>query len=614
MHIQFMARLSILSNDEINALYAIPTLTGEEKYWLFELDNDDRAYLEKLDTIEQQINYILQLGYYQAVSYFFQFSFQQVKEDVEFIQKQYYPDQPFPKKRLSKHLHYLNRHQICQKFGLMDANNKFLQQLIQEAKRLAKIHVMPKYILINLLSFCQQKQTIKPAYSKLQDVVSGALKSEQKRLANKFYTDADQSIRDQLDRLLKTDNLLYNLTLLKSDQKNFSTTEILKTIDKQNLIGELYQQSQQLMRRLDISEQNIIYYADLTEFYTIQKLQTFRLKNQTRLYLLCYVHRRLHKINDHLVSSLVQKMLSYLKQGNEYQQKAVDTVEAVDRQLRNQAHKVMMVNVNNKIPDHLVRAKAFEVVPKDGYKRFLSDFKKPNFDRDFHLWEQYAKLGQTIKRNIRPIFKVIEFTCDNEKLQKAIQFLRSHINGSQSFKDYDVKDIPLDFFPKYLKRFLWDPSVKGKVVNGDRYEFMVYWQLQKGIGDIAVSIKASSSYRALEDELINIEHWATHQQTILDELNMSRLSNNIVDTLEELETSIENKYENVNQRIKSGENTSIKIKRNKQGKITHWTLPYTPLDDGANNHFFKNLPTQNIGDIIRFVDKATGFSQAFTHI
>ena len=58
----------------------------------------------------------------------------------------------------------------------------------------------------------------------------------------------------------------------------------------------------------------------------------------------------------------------------------------------------------------------------------------------------------------------------------------------------------------------------------------------------------------------------------------------------------------------------MKVRRNKQGKITHWTLPYTPLENGTNNHFFKKLPTQNIGDLARFVDEATGYGKAFTHL
>ncbi len=385
-----MARLSILSNDEINALYAIPTLTDQERHWFLELDDDDRRYLDESDNVEQNVNYILQLGYYRAVGYFFQFSFQQVKEDVGFILEHYFPEGPFPKKRLSKRQRYRNRNQVYKKFGLADADKKFLLQLGKEARRLAKTHVLPKFVLTGLLSFCQQKQIIRPAYSTFQEIVSTALRSEQNRLANKLYSDSDRWIRDRLDNLLKNDDLFYNLTLLKRDQKSFTTTEILNTIDKQKLIIDLYRRSKDQIQRMDISEQNIIYYADLAEFYTVQKLRTFRLKNRTRLYLLCYVHRRLRKINDQLVASLTQKMLAYIKQGDDYQKKKVDTMEAVDKQLRNRAHKVMMVNVNDNIPDHLVRTKAFEVVPKDDYKRFLSDFKKPDLDREFYRWVIFA--------------------------------------------------------------------------------------------------------------------------------------------------------------------------------------------------------------------------------
>ena len=280
---------------------------------------------------------------------------------------------------------------------------------------------------------------------------------------------------------------------------------------------------------------------------------------------------------------------------------------------------VMMVNMNDNIPDHMVRTKAFEVVPKEDYKRFLSDFKKPNLDREFYRWEQYGKLGRTIKRNIRPIFKAIDFSCDNDELRKAVQFLQEHINSGRSFRDYDVGDVPLGFFPKPLRPFLWSGPIngkrsKGRTVDGDRYEFMVYRQLQKGIGDISVHIKESNGYRALEDELIDLEYWTSNKRKILEQLNMPLLLTNIVDVLETLENSIESKYEYVNRRINNGENTSVKVKRNKQGKVTHWTLPYAPIDDGTDNHFFKKLLTRNIGDIARFVNQETGYGRAFTHL
>lgn len=80
----------------------------------------------------------------------------------------------------------------------------------------------------------------------------------------------------------------------------------------------------------------------------------------------------------------------YQKLGDDYQQKQIEAVESADKKLRNQAHKIMLINVNEKIPDSQVRAKAFEIVPKFKYRRFLSDFKKPNFARDFYRWEYYG--------------------------------------------------------------------------------------------------------------------------------------------------------------------------------------------------------------------------------
>ena len=93
-----MARLSILTQEEIDSLYSIPHLDDDERSFLFTLDDEDRLNLNTLKTVPRKINYILQRGYYQATNYFFRFSFQKYKIDVEFILKTYFPDAPFPKK------------------------------------------------------------------------------------------------------------------------------------------------------------------------------------------------------------------------------------------------------------------------------------------------------------------------------------------------------------------------------------------------------------------------------------------------------------------------------------------------------------------------------------
>ena len=62
-------RLSILAEEEIHSLYSTPKLDDEERAFVFELDEEDKTYLESLkNDIPRKINYILQLGYNRAVN------------------------------------------------------------------------------------------------------------------------------------------------------------------------------------------------------------------------------------------------------------------------------------------------------------------------------------------------------------------------------------------------------------------------------------------------------------------------------------------------------------------------------------------------------------------
>ena len=57
-----MARLTILTPQEIDTLYAIPSLDNEERSFLFSLDETDRAILDSLENnTARKVDYILQL-------------------------------------------------------------------------------------------------------------------------------------------------------------------------------------------------------------------------------------------------------------------------------------------------------------------------------------------------------------------------------------------------------------------------------------------------------------------------------------------------------------------------------------------------------------------------
>lgn len=75
-------------------------------------------------------------------------------------------------------------------------------------------------------------------------------------------------------------------------------------------------------------------------------------------------------------------------------------------------------------------------------------------DRDFYRWEYYGKISLTIKKNIRPIFKVLEFSCSSPEMSQAVIFLKQYFCKNQPFQSYDYVDVPLAFLPQSQKNIL----------------------------------------------------------------------------------------------------------------------------------------------------------------
>lgn len=271
-----MTRLRILSHDDLNKLYKIPELNDEERQVIFELDEVDKNYLDTIQSIPVKIDYILNLGYFRISQYFFSFTFQSVKEDVKFIIKTYFPGKTFPMKQISKRQYYANRQVILDRHEMTLYSGKFGSNLSNYLKSLVKRHSVPKYLFDSLLEYCHQYKVVRPAYSTLQNLVSNALSNEKLRISNKLYAVTDNVLRKSLSDLLKKGDLFYQLTLVKKDQKDFSTNEIRSSVEKNKLLVEIYRRSVEIIKELGISEQNVAYYAGVAEQYTIYGLRNLK--------------------------------------------------------------------------------------------------------------------------------------------------------------------------------------------------------------------------------------------------------------------------------------------------------------------------------------------------
>ncbi len=149
-------RLTILTADEIKALYARPTFTHEERYEYFELTPPEEVSLSQLSTPNIQAYFILQLGYFKARHRFFRFTLADVEEDLRYIQTRYFADVPVKPMLVPSTTHKRQKNMILDLTGYRRCGETERDQLRHRAQQLARIDSQPIYILRELFAYLAQ--------------------------------------------------------------------------------------------------------------------------------------------------------------------------------------------------------------------------------------------------------------------------------------------------------------------------------------------------------------------------------------------------------------------------------------------------------------------------
>jgi len=416
-----VARLKILSNDDINKLFELPSLEDQDRPFVFELDEEDKEYINSFDNIPKKINYLLQVGFFRITNYFYNFTFQGIRKDTWYVIKTYFPEEKFPKKQVSKRHHYDNRDAILKKYGVSIYSSKHKAKATGYAKELIKQHAVPKYVFDSLLEYFHQHKIIRPSYSTLQELVSQVLNNEKNRLSNKMYTLMDKPFMKLLANFLEKEELFYKLTAVKKDQKDFTTSEINASIKNHQFLSTIYQRSIEIIKELGISEQNIMHYAELALYHEVYGLRAMRQKNISRLYLMCYAHYRYLKISDQVTASFTHKINYYTGEAESHQAQAIYNARDEDKDQRNTAAAILSIVNNKKVANKDIRTKSYEIVPQEKFQQFIQKIKKPNFTPEFYRWQYYSNAAPTIKLNTRLAFKTLDFQSNNKALQRILQ-------------------------------------------------------------------------------------------------------------------------------------------------------------------------------------------------
>jgi TnpA family transposase len=599
-------RLSILSRSEIAELYEIPKFSIEQKEIYFTLDDIEKKEMESRRSLESRLHFILQLGYFKHSSLFFKFKFHQVSEDVNYIIKNYFPNTKISNDMVSQRTQLDNQSKILKllKFKLFDKEEK--EHIEEQASNTIKINANIRYIFEDLLDYLDQTRTSIPGYSTLQKIISKTLLEESERLQSIIAQHIPQHIDKSLKRLLKNDEQMYGVTILKKDAKGFNPTEVMREIDKKCASNKLYNFAKKVIPKLKISSRNVSYYASLVDYYTVDRLNELSYES-VRIYLLCYVFYRFQKINDNLINSFVYYVNNYKKQAKDAAKEMVYKQKIEINSCIKDIGKIFHLFVDESIPESTpfgdIKPKAFAIVPKEQFSLLINHFRGKEMDEDKFTWEHYSVLSKRITRNIRPLARTIDFESEDpqDPLIKALDFLKEAFTKGTPLTKIKSEDFPTDFIPLPLKPYLYEK----KKLNVPQYEFLVYDQLEQQLNSGKIFINNSVSFKSLKKDLGDEKR----NGKLLKTINNPVLTTPIKFQLDTLKKELDPLILEVNQNIKSGENKSIKIKKNGT-----WTLPYKKQDNEVNNPFYEQFQQVSLISVLRFVNQHCNFIDSFSHI
>jgi TnpA family transposase len=616
-------RLKILTKSEIIEMYEIPNFSYKEKELYFSLNELEKNELNKFNSTESKIYFILQLGYFKAKKIFFTFSSKKIKEDVRYILKKYLYEFDIQQNiEISKPTKLKQRGIILRLFSYKYCEQKDRNILQKKANHLATISTESTYIFKELVTHLESKRLIILAYSSMQDVVNEAFLNERKRLENMIRKFTSKYIKKDLDDLLYGENDTVEITFIKQTPKNFTWKEITQEVSRMEKIKNLYYFGIELLKKIQISNENIKYYASLIDYYDIYKLKRMNCEI-TYLYLICFLFDRYQNINDNLMNTFIHYIDKYIEEAKQVAKEKVYKYKNEGSRDVESAIKVMNLFTDKSIPDETifgeVKNKAFCLLEEDKFpivSKYLLDC---DFDETEYEWEHYLELSSTFKRNLRYIFMNIDFEIQkqDDSHMKAILFLKDVFNKDKVLNQCNRNDFPQEFIPLRFKQYLYETKnirVNGenktiKELNADKYEFMVYYLIKNKVASGEISIKESISFKSFEEDI-------THNEDITEELiknlGVPYIERSIDDILLALEKELEESILKVDGRIKNGENKHIKIIN--EGNETKWNLPYEKIKEPNRKSIYDKYKQVGIVDVLGFVNKKSDFISSFTHI
>lgn len=607
-------RLTVLSEAERLALYNLPDFDDFQRIEYLALSADELALVLRRKDLPEQIYCLLQIGYFKAKQSFFHFFLHEAPpEDIAFALQRYFPGMVLETHSISQYEYYAQRNEIIRLFGYRLWSETDRPICIERATRCARRDVTPTFILTELIAYLGMGKIVRPGYTTLQSVISDALTIERSRLVQLVNAALDGAAQAELQKLLVQEDALSELAAIKQDAKHFGYRMMVTECHKRATLEPLYFIAKELLPKLEISQQNMNYYADLANYYTIYDLRNLK-PGQTYLYLLCYAWRRYRQLSDNLVGALGYHMKKLEAKTRESSERQFFVAQVNRRPESPQVGRLLLLYVDDTIEDGrlfgAVREQAFAILSKDVLLATGQRLCEKLPSQMELLWQAVDSVTARCKKHLRPLHMALEFsstTADSPWLA-AIRWLKVTFSRQQKLSQRPCDEIPEGTVPQRLRAYLLEIGGEGNAtgVRDGRYEFWIYRQVRKRLDAGDLYLNDSMLYRRFTDELVAVDQ----QAEVLAQMDIPWLRRPVDRMLETLCAELSDAWKTFDHELRQGKLRHLEYDPEKKTLI--WHKPRADKEALSQSTFYGKLLARDITDIFRFVNGHCHFLAALT--
>ena len=543
----------------------------------------------------------MQIGYFKAKHAFFRFDWSEVEDDCAFVLIRYFNSEPFERIAVTKHEHYTQRETVAELFGYRPWETGFLPQLAQQAAQVVRRDVTPGFVAAELIIWLNEHKIIRPGYTTLQELVSETLSAERRRLGGLLAEVLDESAKAVLNQLLVRDDTLSQLAALKQDAKDFGWRQMAREREKRTTLKPLHEIATALLPNLDISRQNLLYYASLANFYTVHDLRNLK-ADQTQLYLLCYAWVRYRQLTDNLVDAMAYHMKK-LEDEISFGAKQSFVNEQVRRHKETpQIGRLLSLYVDDSVADPTpfgeVRQRAYQIMSRDTLQSTAQRLSVKQTGKLALHWQVGDGLAKRIRRHLRPLFVTLDFAsiAPDSPWLAALTWIKSVFAKQQRLSERPLAECPAATLPKRLRPYL---LTDGKLC-ANRYEFWLYRQIRKRLQSGELYLDDSLQHRHFSDELVSM----TDKADVLAQMDIPFLRQPVDAHLDALTTELREQWLAFDRELKEGKLPHLEYDKDTQ-KLT-WRKPKGATQKAHEQAFYEQLPYCDVADVLRFVNSQCG--------